>query len=113
MEKAQNSFRRVATDICLEEFTYKVIEATSVEEPPQPGCVEDPSKPILALQPGCSTDVSVQDLYAEINYAPSQVTLPPPDCTTNISIDVLDLDIVKIAQLFLRRKLKRKLIKRL
>ncbi|KAF2881861.1 hypothetical protein ILUMI_24311 [Ignelater luminosus] len=63
----------LVTDTCLEEFTNNVLEATSVEEPPQPGYV------------------SVQVLYAEVDFAPLQIAPPSPGC---ISIDVLDLDIV-------------------
>ncbi|KAF2878963.1 hypothetical protein ILUMI_27211, partial [Ignelater luminosus] len=48
---------------------------------------------VLASHPGCSTDVSVQDLYAKVNYASLHVAPPPLGCTTN-NIDVLDLDIV-------------------
>ncbi|KAF2900336.1 hypothetical protein ILUMI_05850, partial [Ignelater luminosus] len=80
----------LVTDICLKEFTDNVLEATLVEEPPQPGRFFL----VLASQPGCSTDVSVQDLYVEINCAPLHVAPPPSGCATNISIDVLDLDIV-------------------
>ncbi|KAF2898354.1 hypothetical protein ILUMI_07822 [Ignelater luminosus] len=64
-EKAQNSFRRAVTDICLGEFTVNVLDAASVEKPPQPGCVEDTSKHVLASQPGCSTDVNVQNELIE------------------------------------------------
>ncbi|KAF2883695.1 hypothetical protein ILUMI_22478 [Ignelater luminosus] len=34
----------LVTDVCLEGFTDNVLETTLVEEPPQPGCVEDTRK---------------------------------------------------------------------